>query len=131
VALDSSARAEAALLRSGLPYLTPIDLPDPNWRLWIVTDYPGLVSGPAKLTEFGVDSLAVNFTQPGVATVLVHYTPLWGVSQGTACVFKAAGGWTGILTDEPGPVRLDARRLSVDGLTHASELDCPPDQRVH
>jgi hypothetical protein len=129
VPLDSSARAEAALLRSGLPYLTPV-WHNAEWQVWVVADSPGLVSGPAKLTELGVSSVAVDFAEPGVATVLVHYTGYWTITQGAACVFRAAGGWTGILTAQPGPVRLEAH-LSVDGLTRASALDCPPDQRVH
>jgi hypothetical protein len=129
VPLDSSALAEAALLRGGLPYLS-LAWHDANWKVWLVTDSPGLVQGPAKLTELGVSSVTVDFSQPGVATLLVHYTGYWAVTEGSACVFSSADGWTGIMTDEPGPVRLEAH-LSVDGLTRASALDCPADQRVH
>ncbi|MBX6391599.1 MAG: hypothetical protein IRZ08_21860 [Frankia sp.] len=129
VELDPSARAEADLLRSGLPYLE-LAYTNKHWKVWIVKDSTGLVKGPATLTELGVDSVAVDFERPGVATVLVHFTPYWSISEGTACIFRAADGWTGILTEEPGPVRLSAR-LSVDGITRASALDCPADQRVH
>jgi len=129
VPLDASGQAEARLLRSGLPYLD-LAWHDTNWTVWIVTDSSGLVRGPATLTELGVSSVAVDFRSPGVATVLVHYTSLWSITEGDVCVFRAAGDWTGILAQSPGPVRLSAR-LSVDGLTKASALDCPPDQRVH
>jgi hypothetical protein len=129
VPLDPSAQAEAALLRSGLPYLQ-LGWSNAHWKIWIVTDASGLVQGPAQLTELGVSSMAVNFDKPGLATVLVHYTSFWSITEGNACVFKAAGNWTGILASEAGPVRLGTH-LSVDGLTHASELDCPTDQRVH
>ncbi|ABD13733.1 MULTISPECIES: hypothetical protein [Frankia] len=128
VELDPSAVAEARLLRAGLPYLD-LAWQNAHWKVWLVTDSPGLVQGPASLTELGVSSVAVDFHAPGVATVLVHYTPYWQLSGGTACVFRAAGGWTGILTESSGPVRLSAR-LSVDGLTRASALDCPVGQRV-
>jgi hypothetical protein len=129
VELDPSAVAEDKLLRGGLPYLAPV-WHDQNWRVWLVTDSTGLVQGPAALTELGVSSVAVRFAHPGVATVLVHFTPYWAISEGAACVFRAAGGWTGILTQSAGPVRLSAR-LSIDGFTRASALDCPADQRVH
>jgi hypothetical protein len=129
VELDPSAVAEARLLRAGLPYLEPV-WQDQHWRVWLVTDSTGLVQGPARLTELGISSVAVTFQRPGMATVLVHFTPYWRLSEGKACVFRAADGWTGILTESPGTVRLSAR-LSVDGLTRASALDCPPDQRVH
>ncbi|WP_238430763.1 hypothetical protein [Frankia nepalensis] len=129
VPLDPAADAEAELLRAGLPYLD-LAWEDANWKVWIVTDSPGLVRGPAELTELGVSSVTVDFDQPGVATVLVRFTSLWAIETGDACVFRAADGWTGILTDSPGPVRLSTR-LSVDGLTGARALDCPADQRVH
>ncbi|WP_372511847.1 hypothetical protein [Frankia umida] len=128
VDLDPSAVAEAALLRAGLPYLD-LAWQDAHWKVWLVKDSPGLVQGPASLTELGVSSIGVDFRSPGIATVLVHYTPYWRLSQGQACVFRAAGGWTGIVTESSGPVRLTAR-LSVDGLTRASALDCPVDQRI-
>ncbi|WP_235826335.1 hypothetical protein [Candidatus Frankia alpina] len=128
VELDPSAVAEAKLLRAGLPYLE-LAWHNPHWKVWLVTDSAGLVQGPASLTELGVSSVGVDFRTPGVATVLVHYTPYWRLSAGRACVFRAAGGWTGILTEASGPVRLSAR-LSVDGLTRASALDCPVDQRI-
>ncbi|WP_231861419.1 MULTISPECIES: hypothetical protein [Frankia] len=128
VELDPSAVAEAKLLRAGLPYLE-LAWANPHWKVWLVTDSAGLVQGPASLTELGVSSVAVRFRTPGIATVLVHYTPYWRLSEGRACVFRAAGGWTGILTEASGPVRLSAR-LSVDGLTRASALDCPVDQRI-
>ncbi|OHV40096.1 hypothetical protein BBK14_12860 [Parafrankia soli] len=129
VDLDPSAVAEAKLLRSGLPYLE-LAWQNADWKVWLVRDSSGLVRGPATLTELGVSSVAVSFASPGVATVLVHYTPYWQLTEGDACVFRAAGGWTGILTQSAGAVRLSAR-LSVDGLTRASALDCPADHRLH
>jgi hypothetical protein len=130
VALDSSAQQEAKLLATDPSYLRRA-WADKDWTVWLVTDSPGLVSGPASLTELGVNSLGVDFTQPGVATVLVHYTPYWQLETGQACVFQAADGWTGILTSAAGPVRLEAK-LSVNGLlTRPRGLDCPADPRVH
>ncbi|WP_416211418.1 hypothetical protein [Frankia sp. Cas3] len=134
VELDSSALGEAKLLAAGQPYLE-LAWSDPHWKVWLVTDAPGLVRGPATLTELGVSSLAVNFSAPGLATVLVHFTPYWQLDDGyddgyEACVFETADGWTGIRTDTPGPVRLSAR-LTVSGLTGASALDCPTDPHVH
>lgn len=129
VELDPSAVAEAELLASGLPYLERA-WANENWTVWIVRDSRGLVRGPATLTELGVSSVGVSFSTPGVATVLVHYTPYWQLAEGNACVFRAPGGWTGILTQSSGAVRLTAR-LSVDGLTRSSALDCPADERLH
>jgi hypothetical protein len=130
VPLDPSAVAEAKLLRAGLPYLE-LAWSNENWTVWLFTESEGLVRGPADLTELGVSSVEVTFDEPGMAVVLVHYTPYWRLMDGSeACVFRAADGWTGILTESGGPVRLSAR-LSVDGLTRASALSCPPDTRTH
>ncbi len=130
VPLDSSAVAEAELLRSGLPYLERA-WSNENWTVWLFTGSEGLVRGPAELTELGVSSIEVTFREPGMATVLVHYTPYWQLMDGgQACVFRAADGWTGILTESAGPVRLSAR-LSVDGLIRSKALDCPADTRLH
>jgi hypothetical protein len=130
VGLDPSATGEAAILRRGQPYLRQV-WSDPHWTVWLVTDSTGLVTGPATLSRLGLSSLRVTFSAPGLATVLVHFTPYWGVDGNRdACVFAAVDGWTGILTDSAGPVSLSAR-LSVGGLTRASSLDCPAATRAH
>jgi hypothetical protein len=130
VALDNSSIGEAKLLKGGLPYLRPA-WQDAHWKVWIFTGAQGLVSGNADLTELGVSSVAVNFRKPGVATVLVHYNPYWRLDVGKACVFESTDGWTGILTEQAGPVRLTAR-LSVQGvLGRPRGVDCPADTRIH
>ena len=45
--LDYWARREAAIISAGQPWLTPV-WSDAHWRVWRVSDSPGLLTGPAR-----------------------------------------------------------------------------------
>jgi hypothetical protein len=106
--LDYAGKGEAALLRSGkVPDLAPV-WHDADWRLWRVTDSPGLVSGPARMTSLAPDHLTMVATAPGTLTVRVRWTPYWTLSTGTGCVTSAPLGWTTVRLTSTGPVELSA-----------------------
>ena len=90
--LDHTAIDEARLLTSGLPYLTPI-WSNRDWRVWRYDASPGLVSGPATLTQINADSFTVNVTKPGDVVVRVRSSAHWSVPE-PGCVTSDDNGWT-------------------------------------
>ena len=114
VPLDGSAVREAALLRAGLPFLTPV-YSDAHWQVWAVHGAPGLALGSAKLTNMDVDGFTLRFPAPGTSEVLVHYSPYWQVLSGSACVSPAANGWTLVTSSGAGTVQV-ASRWSLTGM---------------
>ena len=108
VPLDYSSVQEVALIRSGLPYLHRV-WASPHWSLWRVSDSPGLVTGSARLQAPAPDRLVLHATRAGPVLVRFRYTPVWHVTQGSACVSKAEGGWLRVRVDAPGTVDLTAQ----------------------
>ncbi len=108
VALDSSSRAEARLLRAGAPYLRLV-YATAHWRVWAVTDAAPLARGPGVATQLGRDDFALRADAPGTFVVQVHYTRYWTVTEGRGCVARAPGGWTVVRARAPGVVRVSAR----------------------
>ena len=114
VPLDGSAVREAALLRAGLAYLTPV-YSDAHWQVWAVHGAPGLALGGARLIRLDVDGFTLRFPAPGRSEVLVHYSPYWQVIAGSACVSPAANGWTLVTSPAAGTVQV-ASRWSLTGM---------------
>ncbi|MHB1536714.1 MAG: hypothetical protein ACYC1D_19320 [Acidimicrobiales bacterium] len=108
-ALDYAAVAEGALLRSGRLHHLALVWTSADWKLWRVTDSPGLVSGPARLTRLGTDAVALDVFAPGRVTVRLRYNAFWTVTAGRACVRATAGGWTAVDAAEAGLVTLVAK----------------------
>lgn len=81
--LDPSARAEAALLRRGLPYLGEV-WRSAHWTLFAVRD-----PQPLRATALGPDWFA---TRGGL--VRVRWTPYWTIVAGRGCVRRGPGDWT-------------------------------------
>jgi hypothetical protein len=106
--LDSSARAEARLIRAGLPYLREV-WRSPGWRLYAVRAATPLVSGGATLTALGVQSFDVRAPAPGRYVVRVRFTPYWALTAGAGCVARAAGDWTAVRLDRAGSARVGVR----------------------
>lgn len=106
--LDYSARAEAALLRRGVPGLRPV-WQGAHWRLWEVVPAPALAAGAARVTALHGDSVELMGTRPGRTVVQVRFTPYWVLATGRGCVRRAPGGWTAIDAPEAGPLRLVTR----------------------
>jgi hypothetical protein len=80
---DYSARAEAALIRSGKSGLTPM-LRTHHLTVFAVPHPAPLVSGPhsANVTRLGDTSIAVRLGGPGTYRVAVRYSPYWSASKG-------------------------------------------------
>jgi hypothetical protein len=104
--LDRSARAEAALLRAGLPYLHEV-WHDRHWRLFAVRAPAPLVTGPATLTRLGGDEIALRAHAPGVVGVRTSFSPYWRLAQGDGCVERSADGRIRLRLRRAGRVRLE------------------------
>jgi hypothetical protein len=111
--LDYSAKAEAALLERGLPYLKLVHR-SPDWRIWQVRDPTPPASGSARVTAALPNGFDLDTTGPTV--VRQRYTRWW--RSGTACVSRAPGGWTRIT-----PVGSDHIRVRA-GLRPGGGPDC-------
>ncbi|UTI63067.1 hypothetical protein NBH00_17080 [Paraconexibacter antarcticus] len=108
VPLDGTGRLEAALVRHGLPFLTPV-LRTRHWRIYAVRGHAPLVWGPGRVTSLGRDRFALRARRAGRFVVRLRYTPYWTVTAGRACVAPTHGGWTAVDAAGPGPVRIAAR----------------------
>ena len=121
--LDYIANDEAALIRTGLPYLRPV-WSDEHWRLFAVRGTPGLVSRAAdpaapagrraRLAGLGPASFTLAVPRPGAFLVRVHHSRYWTVTAGDACVAKD-GAWTRVDARRSGTVGVSAR-FSLGGL---------------
>jgi hypothetical protein len=106
-ALDGSGRAEAALIRHGLAYLS-LSARVGAWRIYTVRDATPIAQGPATLTALGPDWLTLRVRRPGSVLVHVRWSPYWQLVQGTGCV-EPAGQFTRVLARRAGPIRLVTR----------------------
>jgi hypothetical protein len=102
--LDYSARREAALIDSGLPYLRLV-LHTRHWRVYAVTGPTPIVQGPATLTELGPSSMTMRAARAATLFVRVRFTPYWAIQTGSGCV-EPAGDFTQVRLRKPGTVRL-------------------------
>ncbi|MGZ4294429.1 MAG: hypothetical protein ACXVRM_09335 [Solirubrobacteraceae bacterium] len=109
-ALDYSAKREASLIRTGLPYLRLV-MRSAHWRVYAVADATPVAQGAATVTAMGPDWIALNAHRPGSVTVHVRFTPYWALAGGSGCV-APDGGATRLTLRQAGPVRL-VMRFSV------------------
>ncbi len=105
VALDYAAKAEARLVRHGVPGLTLV-WHSAHWRVYSVAGAPGIVSGPARLVSEDGAQVVLTATRPGSIVVRERYVPAWHVTQGNASVSAARGGWLRVRVNRPGRVEL-------------------------
>jgi hypothetical protein len=108
VALDFSARAEATLLRTGLPYLR-LAYVSSRWRVWEVSGTRPPVSGPARLVATQPSGFTLRVRHAGFVRVRERHTPYWQVVAGAACVRRSPDGWTDLDVRHAGLVRVKAR----------------------
>jgi hypothetical protein len=99
VALDDSAKDEAALVRRGIPALREV-WRNEHWRLYEVTR-----PAPIGATRLRADGFAVE----GSGDVRVRFSPHWAVVEGAGCVSEAPGGFTRVRATAAGPLRIGAR----------------------
>ena len=102
--LDDSAEEEAALLRRGLAFLTPV-WQGGHWQLWRVVDGGDLVEGPAQLVRQTPETVVLKAWATGSVVVRVHASSLWSV-DGDACVRHTDDEWVHLEVRAPGPLVL-------------------------
>jgi hypothetical protein len=100
--LDHSARAEAALIERGLPYLREV-WRGVHWRLFAV----------ARPTPLGAVALGPDWFVAGGGVVRVRWTPYWAVVEGHGCVARTPGDWTAVTPVPAGSSVRVAIRLSL------------------
>jgi hypothetical protein len=111
-ALDEGGEAEAAVLRQRPAWLKQV-YADQHWTIWQVDDPTPLATGAGVMTQLTHNGFTVVGAHPGVTTVRLRWSPSWHVTRGPACVAEAPGGWTTVVTFDPGAVKVVAQ-LSLD-----------------
>lgn len=106
--LDGAAKAEAALVRRGLPYLRPV-WRNEHWRLYAVRTPGALVRGSGRAVALSNGDLVLDAARAGRLDVRVRPSPYWAVTSGTGCVERDPGGWTRVDARRPGRLRLAIR----------------------
>jgi hypothetical protein len=116
--LDPAARAEAALLRQGVPGLDLVRASSSSqlaiYRLRdaspILTPPPGApasASARTRILRMTRDTISLYAPVPGVYSLRVTNTPYWRVDDPTAaCVERGPGPMSQLRVMRPGPVRL-------------------------
>lgn len=109
VELDPAGKAEGRLVASGrVPGLREI-WRSADWRLYRVGGAARLATPPVRVTAIGLDTVDLTTPRPATAVVRVRFTPYWALTRGRGCVERAAGDWTRVRLDAPGPARLSVR----------------------
>jgi hypothetical protein len=101
---DYSARAEVALIDSGLPYLHQV-FRSSHWRVFRVADATPIVQAPAVLQRLTAGSLTIRVPKPGTFELRMRFTPYWRLSAGAGCV-APDGNWTKLTVRRAEEVRL-------------------------
>jgi hypothetical protein len=105
---DPSSRHERRLIASGLPFLVPFAQLR-HWRIYRVADPLPLVSAPGSLVTLDATGVTLRARGPAPILVRVRHTPYFTVTRGSACITRAADGWTRVIPVRPGVIRIDAR----------------------
>ena len=111
VALDYAAAGEGELIAAGVAGLRPV-WHNANWRVYMVVDSPGIVSGPARGAAINAGQVTLTATTAGTIVVRERYTTNWTVLAGDACVRESAGGWIDIQALRRGEIRLGVTLLA-------------------
>jgi hypothetical protein len=91
-------------VRSGLPNLRAV-WSNETWTLYAVTNPRPVVSAPGRVVARDAISLTVALPQPGEYVVRVRWSPYLSASSG--CMRRAEGGWSQIVMQQPGTVKIE------------------------
>jgi hypothetical protein len=105
---DWAAANEAALVRSGLPYLQEV-WSNPTWTLHAVKDPRPVISSPGRVIGRDGVSLTVFLPEAGEYVVRVHWSRYLSTSAG--CVQPAEGGWTTLVVEQPSTTKIKGSLL--------------------
>lgn len=105
-AMSWTGRAEATLIRQGLPYLHQVWARG-HWTLYAVTSPTPLASRPATMVTSGASSITVQVSRPGIVALKVRFTRWLTVSPKGACV-SADGAWTRLVVNQAGTYKVSS-----------------------
>jgi hypothetical protein len=108
-------RAEAALVRGGLPYLAEV-WRGGDWVLYQVAGSPSIVDN-ARLVSSTADRVTVDVPAPGEVLVRVRYSRWLTVQGPGACLARDRDGWTLVRARQAG-------RFTVSSSLHAGQATC-------
>lgn len=103
-------RDEAALIATGLPYLSLV-WSDPHWKLYAVADPQPIVAPPATMVRQSATEIVFDAADTGAVPIRVHEYP-WLTVTGGATV-TASGDWTLVQVPTPGRYTLTSRLPGV------------------
>lgn len=103
---DFAAVAEAAIVRSGQPWLIPV-WRDAFWRLYRVAGALPLASPPATVISTTPGRITLRMHQAGTTVVRVHWS--WLLRGTGSAAVAARGQWTSLTVSSPGSYTLSAR----------------------
>ena len=102
---DWAAADEATLVRRGfLWYLEPVWW-DATWTLYEVKNPRPVVHLPGQVIARDATSLTLSLPSPGQYALRVRWSRYLSASNG--CVRPAKGGWSTVVVDEPGTVKIE------------------------
>ena len=102
---DWAADDEATLVRRGfLWYLQPVWW-DETWTLYEVKNARPVIQLPGHVVARDAVSLTLSLPSPGQYALRVRWSRYLSASNG--CVRQAKNGWSTVVVDEPGTVRIE------------------------
>jgi hypothetical protein len=101
---DWAATDEAALLRSGLPYLQTV-WSDQTWTLYAVTNPTHVISAPGRVIARDPVSLTVSLPAPGEYLVRVRWSRYLSATNG--CMRPTGDGWAMIVVERPATAKIE------------------------
>jgi hypothetical protein len=120
---DWSSVREAELVGNGLDYLAPV-FRDEHWKVFVVTDSPGLVVGPGRLVELENRRVVLHADAAGAFTLRVRSSPYWKLVDGRACFDTTSKEWLVLYVATPGRVAIEQRAGLFDALDRDPEPSC-------
>ena len=115
---DYSARAEAALLRSGRSGLSRV-LETPRLTIFAVPRPQPILTGPApaRVVELTATRVLLDLPRSGDYRLAVRYSPYWQAPG--ACLIRREDGMTTVSATRPGPVQLSFHVGAANALATA------------
>ncbi len=101
---DWPAPDEAALVRSGLPYLQPVWW-NRTWTLYAVASPRPVIAFPGRVIARDPVSLTVSLPEPGDYAVRVRWSRYLSASDG--CMRPTEDGWSEVVVQHSGIVKIE------------------------
>lgn len=98
---------EADLIRTGLPYLSPV-WRSQHWILYEVLGAHTAVEAPGRLVDSNATGITLQVSQPGKVLVRVRFTH-WLSVEGPAACIEPAGRWSRLVASQPGIYHISSR----------------------